>query len=97
MDRIRPLLDNRKAIPVQTPFLASAGGLQKAIQRYRRGALRSEGAAEKGFQESAFRFGRGDFRNASPNWDRFRSFVKTALYRWIVDYQRRVQRGPQPF
>ncbi len=60
-----------------------------AIRRYLLGALRNPDAADEVFQEFAVRFVRGDFKNADPDRGRFRSFLKTALYRLIVDYQRR--------
>ena len=52
-------------------------------------ALRDEDAADEVFQEFALKFVRGDFRGADPGRGRFRAFVKTVVYRLIVDYQRR--------
>jgi len=60
-----------------------------AVRRYALSALRSEEAAEEVFQEFALKFIRGDFANANPERGRFRAFVKTVVYRLIVDYQRR--------
>ena len=61
----------------------------EAIRRYLLGALRNPDAADDVFQEFAVRFVRGDFKNADPDRGQFRSFLKTSLYRLIVDYQRR--------
>jgi RNA polymerase sigma-70 factor (ECF subfamily) len=44
------------------------------------------------FQEFALRFVRGDFGQVDPERGRFRAFVKTVVYRLIVDYQRRVKK-----
>jgi RNA polymerase sigma factor (sigma-70 family) len=60
-----------------------------AIRRYALSALRSEDAAEEVFQDFALKFLRGDFSAANPERGRFRAFVKTIVYRMIVDYQRR--------
>ncbi len=59
-----------------------------AVRRYLIGALGSVDAADEVFQEFAVRFVRGDFKNADPERGRFRSFVKTAVYRLIVDHYR---------
>jgi len=60
-----------------------------AVRRYALAALRDEDAADEVFQEFALRFVRGDFGNADPQLGRFRAFVKTIVYRLIIDYQRR--------
>ncbi len=60
-----------------------------AVRRYLLGALRREDAADDVFQEFAMRFVRGDFRGADPDRGRFRNYLKTSLYRLVVDYQRR--------
>ncbi len=65
---------------------------EPAVMRYLLGALRHPDAADEVFQEFALRFVRGDFQKASPERGRFRSFVKTAIYHLIVDYQRRSKR-----
>jgi RNA polymerase sigma-70 factor (ECF subfamily) len=63
-----------------------------AIRRYLRASLRNEEAAADVFQEFALRLVRGDFRNADCAKGRFRSMLKTALYRLMVDYHRRNQK-----
>ncbi len=60
-----------------------------AVNRYLLGAVRDADAADDLAQEFAVKFLRGDFRNADPEQGRFRSFLKTALFRLVVDYQRR--------
>ena len=59
-----------------------------AVKRYLLGALRNENDANEVFQEFSLRMVRGDFHRADPNRGRFRQFVKTSLFRMIVDYQR---------
>src|SRR3954467_11748991 len=73
----------------QQRLLERYGG---AVRKYALSALRNEDAAEDVFQEFALRFVRGDFGNADPQRGRFRAFVKTVVYRLIVDYQRRVKK-----
>ena len=70
----------------QQDLLDRYGG---AVYRYALAALRNEDAADEVFQEFALKFVRGDFSGADPERGRFRSFVKTIVYRLIVDYQRR--------
>ena len=60
-----------------------------AVHRYALSALRDEHAADEVFQEFALKFVRGEFGNVNPERGRFRAFVKTVVYRLIVDYQRR--------
>jgi RNA polymerase sigma factor (sigma-70 family) len=63
-----------------------------AIKRYALSALRDPDAADEVFQEFALKFVRGDFGKADPERGRFRAFVKTVVYRLIVDYQRRAKK-----
>ena len=70
----------------QQTLLDRYGG---AVRRYALAALRDEDAAAEVFQEFALRFVRGDFGQVNPERGRFRAFVKTVVYRLIVDYQRR--------
>src|SRR4051794_4825013 len=60
-----------------------------AVRRYALSALRNEDAADEVFQEFALKFVRGEFGKVDPERGRFRAFVKTVVYRLIVDYQRR--------
>lgn len=78
--------DNTAMQSAQQTMLDRYGG---AVRRYALAALRDEDAADEVFQEFALKFVRGDFRGADPGKGRFRAFVKTVVYRLIVDYQRR--------
>jgi len=78
------------ASTAQQQLLDRYGG---AIRRYLLGALRNEDAADEVFQEFALKFVRGDFAKANPDKGRFRQFVKTVIYRLVIDYQRRQQKG----
>ena len=64
-----------------------------AVHRYALSALRNEDAADEVFQEFALKFVRGDLGKADPERGRFRAFVKTVVYRLIVDYQRRAKKA----
>ncbi len=77
--------DHTAVQSAQERLLERYGG---AIRRYALSALRDEDAADEVSQEFALRFVRGDFGNADPQRGRFRAFVKTVVYRLIVDYQR---------
>jgi RNA polymerase sigma-70 factor (ECF subfamily) len=76
----------------QETLLERYGG---AVRRYALAALRDDDAADEIVQEFALRFVRGDFAQADPERGRFRSFVKTVVYRMIVDYQRRKKKHLQ--
>jgi RNA polymerase sigma-70 factor (ECF subfamily) len=78
--------DHTAVQPAQQLLLDRYGG---AIHRYALAALRDEDAADEVFQEFAVKFVRGDLGGADPERGRFRAFVKTIVYRLIVDYQRR--------
>lgn len=81
--------DDVRAAEAQEILLDRYGG---AIKRYLCACLRDRDAADEVFQEFALRFVRGDFRNADPSRGRFRSFVKTVVYRLMIDYRRRAGR-----
>lgn len=78
--------DHTAVHEAQQTLLDRYGG---AVRRYALAALRSEDAADDVFQEFALKFIRGDFGKVDPERGRFRAFVKTVVYRLIVDYQRR--------
>jgi hypothetical protein len=78
--------DHTNVQSAQQTLLDRYGG---AIRRYALAALRDEDAADEVCQEFALKFVRGDFRGADPGKGRFRAFVKTIVYRLIVDFQRR--------
>jgi RNA polymerase sigma-70 factor (ECF subfamily) len=84
--------DHAAVQAAQQALLDHYGG---AVRRYALAALRDEDAADEVFQEFALRFVRGDFAQADPERGRFRAFVKTVVYRLIVDYQRRQKKRMQ--
>lgn len=59
-----------------------------AIRRYLLAAFRDETAADDAYQEFALRFIKGDYGSADPDKGRFRSFLKTILYRLVVEHHR---------
>ncbi len=63
-----------------------------SIKRYLLASMRDEDGAADVFQEFALRLIRGDFRNADSHKGRFRSMIKTALYRLMIDYYRRTKK-----
>jgi RNA polymerase sigma-70 factor (ECF subfamily) len=67
----------------------------RAVHRYLAGALRDADTADELAQEFRLRFLRGDFRKADPGRGRFRDYVKTALFRLVVQYRRRQQKQPR--
>ena len=81
--------DHTAVQSAQQQLLQRYGG---AVRRYALSALRDEDAADEVFQEFALKFVRGDFGKADPERGRFRAFVKTVVYRLIVDYQRRAKK-----
>lgn len=81
--------DHTAVQEAQQSLLERYGG---AVRRYALAALRNEDAADEVFQEFALKFVRGDFGRVDPERGRFRAFVKTVVYRLIVDYQRRQKR-----
>ena len=68
-----------------------------ASWRYLMGALRDKDAADEVYQEFSLRLIRGDFHNAAPEKGRFRSFIKSVLYRMVIDYHRGVKRNASPY
>jgi RNA polymerase sigma factor (sigma-70 family) len=68
-----------------------------AIRRYLQGATRDTHAADDLSQEFAVRLVSGNFGGVSADRGRFRNFLKTVLYRLVVDWQRRQKRlAPSP-
>jgi RNA polymerase sigma factor (sigma-70 family) len=67
-----------------------------AIRRYLAAAVRDPHAADDLFGEFALRLVGGDFRQARPERGRFRRLLKVALYRMVIDYQRRQAHRPRP-
>lgn len=75
-----------RAAEAQEELLERYGG---AVKRYLCACLRSPDAADEVFQEFALRFVRGDFKAADPERGRFRAFVKTVVYRLMIDHRRK--------
>lgn len=67
-----------------------------AIHRYLRGALHDPEAAQEVYQTFIVRFLRGDFRRVDPGRGRFRSYLKSALFRLVFDHRRQLRRRPTP-
>lgn len=84
--------DHTAVQSAQQALLDRYGG---AVRRYALAALRNEDAADEVFQEFALKFVRGDFGQVDPEKGRFRAFVKTVVYRLIVDHQRRQKKRRQ--
>ena len=66
-----------------------------AIRRYLLAAVSDAHAADDLFGEFGLRLVRGDFRQARPELGRFRHLLKVALYRMVIDHQRRQAHWPQ--
>ena len=60
-----------------------------AIKRYLVAALRNQELADDLFQEFALKFVQGGFKNVDSEKGRFRSFVKTVLYRMVAHHHRK--------
>lgn len=60
-----------------------------AIRRYLLGATRNEDLADDLFQEFAVRFLTGKYASADASRGRFRSFLKTILFRLVAEHHRR--------
>lgn len=67
-----------------------------AIQRYLLGAFRDPTAAEDAYQEFALRFLKGDYQSVDPEKGKFRSFLKTILYRLVIEHHRGNKRRKSP-
>jgi RNA polymerase sigma-70 factor (ECF subfamily) len=63
-----------------------------SIRRYLLASLKDQAAAEEVYQNFALRLVRGDYASADPDKGRFRSFVKTVLYRLMMDDHRNKKR-----
>ena len=65
-----------------------------AIKRYLNTRLRDPAAADDVYQDFAVKFVRGDFQKASPEIGRFRTFIRSVLFRQVADfYRKRKRRG----
>ena len=68
------------------------GQYGSAIRRYLNARLRDTAAADDVYQDFAVKFVRGDFQNASPMSGRFRTYIRTVLFRQVADYYRQRKR-----
>lgn len=59
-----------------------------AIRRYLNTKLRDPAAADDVYQDFAIKFVRGEFHKATPEKGRFRTFIRTVLFRQVADYYR---------
>ena len=83
--------DEEMAREAQRKLLKQYGN---AIQRYLSAKIRDPSAVDDIYQDFAIKFVRGDFHKASPEIGRFRTFIRTVLYRQIADFYRiRKRRG----
>jgi RNA polymerase sigma factor (sigma-70 family) len=86
------------AAAARTHLLERYGG---AVRRYLLGAAKDPDAADDLFQEFAYRFLHGDFKNASPEKGRFRDFLKGVISHLVADFckrrGRRMANLPQGF
>ena len=78
--------DNGSAEPAQRLLLERYG---EAIQRYLLAAVRDQHVADELFQEFAVKLIKGDFKQANPEVGKFRSYVKTSLFRMVASYHRK--------
>ena len=66
-----------------------------AIRRYLLGAVRNQDVADELYQEFAFRFLKGDYASADADRGKFRSFLKTILYRLVAEHHRKRSRSKE--
>ena len=78
--------DNDSAESAQRLLLERYGG---AIQRYLLAAVRDQHVADELFQEFAVKLIKGDYKKANPEVGKFRSYVKTSLFRLVAGYHRK--------
>ena len=78
--------DESSTESAQQLLLERYGG---AIQRYLLAAVRDEHVADELFQEFAVKLVKGDFKKADPEIGKFRSYVKTSLFRLVASYYRK--------
>lgn len=84
--------DDSSKESAQQLLLERYGG---AVQRYLLAAVRDEHVADELFQEFAVKLVKGDFKQADPEIGKFRSYVKTSLFRLVAGYYRKTSAGKQ--
>ena len=80
--------DGDLAGAAQQQLLERYGG---AIRRYLLAAVKNQYIADELFQEFAVKLIKGDFKNANPELGKFRSYVKSILFRMVADHFRKNQ------
>jgi DNA-directed RNA polymerase specialized sigma24 family protein len=80
---------DEEAAAARSQLLARYGG---AVRRYLLGAVQDPDTADDLFQEFAYRFLHGDYRGASPERGRFRSFLKGVISHLVADFCNRRKR-----
>ena len=78
--------DSDLAGSAQQQLLERYGG---AIRRYLLAAVKNQHVADELFQEFAVKLIKGDFKNANPELGKFRSYVKSILFRMVADHYRK--------
>jgi RNA polymerase sigma-70 factor (ECF subfamily) len=68
----------------------------KAVRRYLEAALRDPHAAADVAQEFNLALLQGAFHQAAPERGRFRSYIKTVLFRLVARYRKGEQKHPRP-
>ncbi len=64
-----------------------------AIRRYLCHKLKDPATADDIYQDFALKFVRGDFQQVAPEKGRFRTFIRSVLFRMVADYYRAKQRN----
>ena len=77
--------DRPNAADAQRQLLNRYGG---SVRRYLQACLQDQDAVDEVYQEFALRLVRGDFRNADQSRGRFRNYVKSVVYRLMIDHHR---------
>ncbi len=90
---IRRAHDDRSDVVrlAQQQLLDRYGG---AIERYLIAATRDPDTAADIFQEFSLKFLSGKLRSADPDRGRFRTFLRSILFRMVADHHRQRQRRP---
>ena len=83
--------DESAARDAQRKLLEQYGS---AIQRYLNSKL-PEAVADDIYQDFAIKFVRGDLQNASPDKGRFRTYIRSILFRQVADHFRKIKRQGQ--
>jgi RNA polymerase sigma-70 factor (ECF subfamily) len=83
--RVAHQTDESNARDAQRQLLEQYGN---AIKRYLNTKLRDPAVADDVYQDFAIKFVRGEFQNVTPEKGRFRTFIRTVLFRQVADFYR---------